>query len=112
MADRLPLKLAAILYADVAGYSRLTGEDEDATHRTLRNYLDLISTAIESHGGQVMAMGSKKLLILVLALTAASLSLASGDTHVKWATATSGGGFQLFGKNMGDIINAIDSLLG
>ena len=25
-------KLAAILYADVAGYSRLTGQDEDATH--------------------------------------------------------------------------------
>ena len=33
MEDRLPRKLAAILYADVAGYSRLTGQDEDATHR-------------------------------------------------------------------------------
>ena len=54
MADRLPRKLAAILYADVAGYSRLTGEDEDATHRTLSNYLDLISSTIESHHGQVM----------------------------------------------------------
>ena len=39
MDDRLPRKLAAILYADVAGYSRLTGEDEDATHRTLSEYL-------------------------------------------------------------------------
>jgi class 3 adenylate cyclase len=29
--DRLPRKLAAILYADVAGYSRLTGEDEEGT---------------------------------------------------------------------------------
>ena len=28
-------KLAAILSADVAGYSRLTGEDEEATIRTL-----------------------------------------------------------------------------
>jgi class 3 adenylate cyclase len=28
MEERLPRKLAAILYADVAGYSRLTGEDE------------------------------------------------------------------------------------
>jgi adenylate cyclase len=54
MGDRLPRKLAAILYADVAGYSRLTGEDEDTTHRTLSDYLDLISTSIESHGGQVM----------------------------------------------------------
>jgi len=54
MGDRLPRKLAAILYADVAGYSRLTGEDEDATHQTVSEYLDLISASIESHGGQVM----------------------------------------------------------
>ena len=54
MEERLPRKLAAILYADVAGYSRLTGEDEDATHRTLRDYLDLIAATIDSHRGQVM----------------------------------------------------------
>ncbi len=54
MADRIPRKLAAVLYADVAGYSRHTGEDEDATHRTLSEYLDLISITIESHRGQVM----------------------------------------------------------
>jgi adenylate cyclase len=47
-------KLAAILYADVAGYSRLTGEDEDATHRTLSEYLDLISRTVEDHRGRVM----------------------------------------------------------
>jgi TolB-like protein/Tfp pilus assembly protein PilF len=38
----------------VAGYSRLTGEDEDATHRTLSEYLDRVSTVIEIHRGQVM----------------------------------------------------------
>ena len=54
MEDRLPRKLAAVLYADVAGYSRLTGDDEDATHRTLNKYLDLFSQSIESHNGQVM----------------------------------------------------------
>ncbi len=54
MEERLPRKLAAILYADVAGYSRLTGEDEDATHRTLRDYLDLIAATIDAHRGQVM----------------------------------------------------------
>ena len=54
MEDRLPRKLAAILYADVAGYSRLTGEDEDATHRTLSEYLDQIASTIESHHGHVM----------------------------------------------------------
>lgn len=54
MTDRLPRKLAAILYADVVGYSRLTGEDEDATHRTLSRFLDLVSERIEEHHGQVM----------------------------------------------------------
>lgn len=53
-AERLDRKLAAILYADVAGYSRLTGEDEDATHRALSEYLDLLSKTIEHHRGQVM----------------------------------------------------------
>ena len=42
------------MYADVAGYSRLTGADEDATHRTLSEYLDLISKSIEHHRGRVM----------------------------------------------------------
>ncbi len=54
MDERLPRKLAAILYADVAEYSRLTGEDEDTTHLTLSEYLDLISATIESLGGQVV----------------------------------------------------------
>ena len=51
---RLPRKLAAILYADVAGYSRLTGENEDVTHHTLRECLDRLSTTIESHEGSVV----------------------------------------------------------
>jgi len=54
MEERLPRKFAAILYADVTGYSRLTGDDEDATHRTLADNLNQISSAIESHRGQVM----------------------------------------------------------
>ena len=32
-------KLAAILSADVEGYSRLMGDDEEATVRTLTTYL-------------------------------------------------------------------------
>jgi adenylate cyclase len=54
MSDRLPRKLAAILYADVAGYSRLTSTDEDATHRALAGHLELVASTIEAHGGEVM----------------------------------------------------------
>ncbi len=52
--DRLPRKLSAILYADVAGYSRLMGDDEDRTHRLLRDYLDVITAIVSSHGGHVV----------------------------------------------------------
>ncbi len=52
--DPLQRKLAAILYADVAGYSRLTGEDEEGTHRTLSTYLDAITAAINNYHGKVL----------------------------------------------------------
>ena len=45
-------QLAAILYADVAGYSRLTGLDEEETHRKLDASLNLLSDVIAAHGGQ------------------------------------------------------------
>ena len=54
MAENLPRKLVAILYADVAGYSRMTGEDEDATHRQLRQSLDYIASLVASRDGRVM----------------------------------------------------------
>jgi len=52
--DHLPRKLAAIFYADVVGYSRSTGEDEDATHRRLSECLDLASDSIDQHLGKVV----------------------------------------------------------
>ena len=51
---KLERKLAAIFYGDVAGYSRLTGQDEEGTHRILSSYLDVITDAIESHNGNVV----------------------------------------------------------
>ena len=39
-------KLTAILSADVEGYSRLMGDDEEATIRTLTAYRELMSTLI------------------------------------------------------------------
>src|ERR1700726_1162984 len=45
-------KLAAILCADVYGYSRLMGEDEEATLRTLTSHRRLIDSQIEQHRGR------------------------------------------------------------
>jgi class 3 adenylate cyclase/TolB-like protein len=52
--ERLPRKLVAILYADVVGYSRLMGQAEDATHRTLADYLDLFAATVTRHQGRVV----------------------------------------------------------
>ncbi len=49
MDDRLPRKLAIILYTDVAGYRQLTVDDEDAAHRTLSDYLNIRSKRIYSY---------------------------------------------------------------
>jgi TolB-like protein/Tfp pilus assembly protein PilF len=48
-------RLAAILAADVAGYSRLMGADEEGTHERLRGHLrDLIEPKIAEHRGRVV----------------------------------------------------------
>ncbi len=45
-------KLTAILCADVFGYSRLMGENEEATLRTLSSHRKLIDSLIEQHHGR------------------------------------------------------------
>jgi adenylate cyclase len=47
-------KLIAILSADVKGYSRLMGEDDEATVRTLTAYREVISVVIQKHRGRVV----------------------------------------------------------
>src|SRR5262245_29868768 len=55
-------KLAAILSADVAGYSRLMGEDEEATVRTVTAYRDVIATLVQQHHGRVVDSPGDNLL--------------------------------------------------
>src|ERR1043166_9871139 len=50
-------RLAAILHADVQGYSRLLGEDEVTTLRTVASHLGMMRTLVEQHGGR--AVGSR-----------------------------------------------------
>ena len=55
-------KLTAILSADVAGYSRLMGEDEAATVRTLSAYREIMTTLIQQHRGRVIDSPGDNLL--------------------------------------------------
>ncbi len=47
-------KLAAILSADVVGYSRLMAEDEAATIHTLTDYREAIAMLVRQHRGRVV----------------------------------------------------------
>jgi len=100
-------KLAAILYADVAGYSRLTDADEEGTHKTLSAYLDAMSALIDRHGGRVLHYAGDAVLAefasVVVAVTCAveiQRDLAArneglpGDRRVRFR----------IGVNLGDVI--------
>jgi len=55
-------KLAAILSADVKGYSRLMGEDEVATIRTLTTYREVMGALIRQYHGRVVDSPGDNLL--------------------------------------------------
>jgi adenylate cyclase len=53
--ERVERRLTAILAADVAGYSRLTGLDEERTHAQLQDHLrSLVNPKIAEHRGRVV----------------------------------------------------------
>jgi len=53
--ERVERRLAAILAADVAGYSRLMSVDEEGTHERLKTYFrELINPKITMHGGRIV----------------------------------------------------------
>jgi len=55
-------KLAAIFSTDVAGYSRLMGDDEEATIRTLTASREVISSLIQHYRGRVVDSPGDNLL--------------------------------------------------
>jgi TolB-like protein/class 3 adenylate cyclase/Tfp pilus assembly protein PilF len=55
-------KLAAILHADVAGFSRLMGEDETGTHQALNKLRSAIDPLITAHGGRIVGTAGDSLL--------------------------------------------------
>jgi adenylate cyclase len=60
--EGLKRKLTAILSADVEGYSRLMGDDEESTIRTLTNYRSVMKALIQQHRGRVVDAPGDNLL--------------------------------------------------
>jgi len=76
-------KLAAIFYADVAGYSRLTGRDEIGTHSKVMDALDFSSEAITSGGGVVLRYAGDAILAEFSSVVAAVESAATIQTELQ-----------------------------
>ena len=64
MEDRTDIKrkLAAILNADVVGYSRLIRQDDESTVALLKRYRELMAESIVRHGGRVVDAPGDNLL--------------------------------------------------
>ena len=65
MADVMATRrLAAIVSADVVGYSRLMGDDEEGTLRALQSHRrELVDPTIEQHGGRLVKTTGDGLLL-------------------------------------------------
>lgn len=112
---RLPRRLAAILYADVADYSRLTGEDEDATHRRLSEYLDLIARSVDEQHGRVMHYAGDAVLAMFAAVSDALVCASTIQCELGKRNAGLDDGRRLqfrIGVNLGDVIEDRGDIYG
>ena len=109
-------RLAAILAADVAGYSRLIGADDEGTVRRLNSMrAELIDPAIVKHKGRIVHTAGDGLLVefhsVVDAMRCATEwqegvgrrnAAACGEERIDWR----------IGVNLGDIIVGDDDIHG
>ena len=65
-------KLTAVLYADVADYSRLTRQDEVGTHQQVMSLLDYASETITARGGKVLRYAGDAILAEFSSMVAAT----------------------------------------
>ncbi len=53
-------KLAVILAADAEGYTRLMGADEEATHKTLSAYREIIDGLVARHANEPLCSEGRR----------------------------------------------------
>lgn len=108
-------KLTAILYADVAGYSRLTGADEEGTHKALSNHLDTMTEAIERHGGRVVHYAGDAVLADFGSVVSAVGCAVQVQSELALRNANSKDALKLefrIGINLGEVIVDRDDIYG
>jgi len=108
-------RLAAILAADVVGYSRLVGEDEEGTLRTLSACREVIDGLVASHHGRVFGSAGDS----VIAEFASPVEAVRCAVNIQRDLETRNAGIPenkrmrfRIGVNLGDVVVDGDNLMG
>ncbi len=108
-------KLTAILSADVAGYSRLMGEDELATVSTMKSHRNLIAEKIRAFEGRVVDSPGDNILAefgsIVDAVTCA-VEIQNGITEKNQELPGNRKMLFRIGVNLGDVVQDEDRIYG
>ncbi len=116
MSERTRRRLAAIVAADVAGYSRLIGADEEGTLRALRGHrVELIDPLLQAHDGRIANTAGDSLLLVFSSVVdavrfalAMQPGMAERDADIEQSRQIR---FRV-GINVGDVIAEGEDLLG
>src|SRR5262244_3917772 len=112
---RVGRRLAAIVAADVAGYSRLMGLDEVGTARTLREHRAVTDALVSKHGGRIVkTTGDGVLLEFPSVVDAVECAVAVQAVMAQRNEGVLADRRMLFriGINLGDIMIEGDDILG
>jgi TolB-like protein/class 3 adenylate cyclase len=112
---RVGRRLAAIVAADVAGYSRLMGLDEVGTARTLREHLVVTDALVAQHGGRIVkTTGDGVLLEFLSVVDAVECAIAVQAVMTQRNAEVAADRRMLFriGVNLGDILVEGEDILG
>jgi adenylate cyclase len=108
-------KLTAILSADVKGYSRLMGEDEEATVRTITAYREVIASVVQKYRGRVVDSPGDNLLAEFASVLDAVRSGVEIQEELKSRNAELPDQRQMefrIGVNLGDVIHEAERIYG
>src|SRR6201998_2912361 len=112
---RVGRRLAAIVAADVAGYSRLMGLDEVGTARTLREHRAVTDALVAKHGGRIVkTTGDGMLLEFPSVVDAVECAAAMQAVMAQRNNGVPEVRRMLFriGINLGDVLIEGDDILG
>jgi adenylate cyclase len=118
MSDRrvlLERKLTAILCADVYGYSRLMGEDEESTVQTLSAYRKVTDSLIERHHGRFVNSAGDSILAEFASVVEAVTCAVSIQTALRTENAELPLQRRMqfrIGVNLGDVVVEGDQIYG